>query len=588
MPRVAVQSPGVDMEDLTDIQSPRRPRRSVAPLPGSMVEGRRSSSARTGSALLPDLAEDLEGETRVEEEVFGDENEEVLTKGGPAQLGEEQDAMGREVFGAFGFRTPRKGAQAMRERAAEAMNRTPLSQRCTPQRAQTTPKGKTTPFSTPTKSNSGTPVKGILKTPTSQRKRRVEPDTPASTRKRVKKTLIRIAEEAETREMSEGSSEEEGEGSQEEEEGPAPVLRGPPATPATPARRGRPRAAPRELDTDSMADSYFTAHSSKVLTSDRTLSKLATPRLSATEVSSLVDSASLQYGDAIHELLQDHATNFPKWLSLLHRGFNIVTYGLGSKKSLLHDFHEKFLLERDTVVVNGFFPSLTIKSIVSHIWEEVLEMEGGAASVAEQAAEVVAAMDGEEEHVYLIVHNIDGATLRNERSQDVLAQLAAHPRIHLVCSIDHINAPLIWDQRRLAKLNFVWFDCTTFLPYREEISSTNSMMTRSSGGLQLASLSSVWPSLTPNAKKVFLVIGRHQQAASEGPDYPGLSFMDLYRLARAEFLVASDLALRAQLTEFRDHQLVLSKRSGGDGGEYLTIPLDRATLQAFMESVEEA
>ena len=39
-------------------------------------------------------------------------------------------------------------------------------------------------------------------------------------------------------------------------------------------------------------------------------------------------------------------------------------------------------------------------------------MEGGAASVAEQAAEVVAAMDEEEEHVYLIVHNIDGATLR--------------------------------------------------------------------------------------------------------------------------------------------------------------------------------
>jgi len=102
-----------------------------------------------------------------------------------------------------------------------------------------------------------------------------------------------------------------------------------------------------------------------------------------------------------------------------------------------------------------------------------------------------------------------------------------------VCSIDHINAPLIWDQRRLAKLNFVWFDCTTFLPYREEISSTDSMMTRLS--LQLASHASVWPSLTTNAKKVFLVIARHQQA-SGGGDYQGVSFMELYRLARAEFL----------------------------------------------------
>ena len=54
------------------------------------------------------------------------------------------------------------------------------------------------------------------------------PDTPASTRKRVKKTLIRIAEEVDTHEYSRGSDteEEEDEGS-EDEEGP-PVLRGPP------------------------------------------------------------------------------------------------------------------------------------------------------------------------------------------------------------------------------------------------------------------------------------------------------------------------------------------------------------------------
>ena len=94
---------------------------------------------------------------------------------------------------------------------------------------------------------------------------------------------------------------------------------------------------------------------------------------------------------------------------------------------------------------------------------------------------------------------------------------------------------------------------------------------------------------------------------------------------RADFLVASDLALRAQLTEFRDHHLVsflsqivqtnfylelspkvLSKRGSVDGGEYLTIPLDRfaninhtvlffisfpffrPTLQAFLENIEES
>ena len=47
----------------------------------------------------------------------------------------------------------------------------------------------------------------------------IEPETPASTRKKVKKTLIRIAEEAETRVFSGSESEEEVEDSEEEDGG---------------------------------------------------------------------------------------------------------------------------------------------------------------------------------------------------------------------------------------------------------------------------------------------------------------------------------------------------------------------------------
>jgi origin recognition complex subunit 2 len=57
-------------------------------------------------------------------------------------------------------------------------------------------------------------------------------------------------------------------------------------------------------------------------------------------------------------------------------------------------------------------------------------------------------------------------------------------------------------------------------------------MTRQSGGLQLASLASVWASLTPNAKKVFLTVVRFQLEHSEAADYAGISFMELYRLCR--------------------------------------------------------
>jgi hypothetical protein len=42
----------------------------------------------------------------------------------------------------------------------------------------------------------------------------------------------------------------------------------------------------------------------------------------------------------------------------------------------------------------------------------------------------------------LVVHNIDGPALRSSAAQAALATLAAHPRVALVASVDHLNASL--------------------------------------------------------------------------------------------------------------------------------------------------
>lgn len=65
-----------------------------------------------------------------------------------------------------------------------------------------------------------------------------------------------------------------------------------------------------------------------------------------------------------------------------------------------------------------------------------------------------------------------------------------------------------------------------------------------------------------------------------------MPFKDLYWSCREAFLVSSDLALRAQLTEFLDHKLVKSKRSV-DGSEQLTIPIDSQLLQQFLDEQEK-
>lgn len=47
-----------------------------------------------------------------------------------------------------------------------------------------------------------------------------------------------------------------------------------------------------------------------------------------------------------------------------------------------------------------------------------------------------------DESIYLLIHNIDGAMLRSNKVQDTLSRLANIPNIHLLASVDHINAPL--------------------------------------------------------------------------------------------------------------------------------------------------
>jgi len=48
---------------------------------------------------------------------------------------------------------------------------------------------------------------------------------------------------------------------------------------------------------------------------------------------------------------------------LFSLGFNIVLYGLGSKHDLLEKFRTSMLQDCVHLVVNGYFPSITVKSV---------------------------------------------------------------------------------------------------------------------------------------------------------------------------------------------------------------------------------
>uniref|UniRef100_A0A8C9L8F0 Origin recognition complex subunit 2 n=1 Tax=Pavo cristatus TaxID=9049 RepID=A0A8C9L8F0_PAVCR len=339
---------------------------------------------------------------------------------------------------------------------------------------------------------------------------------------------------------------------------------------------------------NNLVEEYFEAHSSsKVLTSDRTLQKLRRKRLSQQTLHDLLQKSPLAYAAEIKELNQQYESLFSKWMLQLHLGFNIVLYGLGSKHDLLEKFRTSMLQDSVHLVVNGYFPSITVKSVLNSITEEVLDHIGTFRSPLDQLEFIVKRFkDDSSLELYVLIHNLDSQMLRGERSQQILAQLSSLPSIYLIASIDHINAPLMWDQAKQSLYNWLWYETTTFSPYVEETSYENSLLVQQSGSLALSSLTHVLRSLTPNARGIFRLLAQYQLENKDNASYPGLSFQDFYQQCREAFLVNSDLTLRAQLTEFRDHKLIRTKR-GADGVEYLLIPVDDSTLTGFLEKEDE-
>ncbi|XP_073502604.1 origin recognition complex subunit 2 [Phyllobates terribilis] len=343
----------------------------------------------------------------------------------------------------------------------------------------------------------------------------------------------------------------------------------------TPSKRGKKKS--------NLVEEYFEAHSSsKVLTSDRTLQKLQTPKLDQETLQKLLDQSPTAFADDLRNLTEKHEAFFYKWMLQLHLGFNIVLFGLGSKRKLLEKFRSALLQDSLHIVINGFFPSITIKSILNSITEEALGYPGTFCSPLDQMNFIAEKFKEEPSlELYLLIHNLDSHMLRGDKCQQVLGQLASISNIHLLASIDHINAPLMWDQSKQSLYNWLWYETTTYSPYIEETSYENSLLVKRSGALALSSLTHVLRSLTPNARGIFRLLAEYQMANKDNPSYTGLSFQDFYQQCREAFLVNSDLTLRAQLTEFRDHKLIRTKK-GPDGVEYLLIPLDFGTLTDFL------
>ncbi|KAJ5534195.1 hypothetical protein N7527_000449 [Penicillium freii] len=357
---------------------------------------------------------------------------------------------------------------------------------------------------------------------------------------------------------------------------------------------------------------FFQNRAGPVKTSNATLNKV--PLLTHEEYFEKLG----QYEDPCKEekeyLQFLHHRSFPQWAFEFDEGFNLCLFGYGSKRKLMDEFaewiynhHLSVTTTPIIVMVNGYTPGISIRSIFATIVTAVMG-DDAPSKLGAQPTEVLellqSALKSHEEPVTVLINSIDAPPLRRAANQALLARLAATPRIRLLVTADTPNFPVMWDISLRDQLNFVFHDCTTFLPFSAEadvVEEVNTLLGRKGrriGGKD--GVGFVLKSLPENARNLYrllltelitLLDDDHQsdgegeaEGGGKAGDETGIEFRLLYQKATEEFVASSEMMFRTLLKEFHDHQMITS-RMDASGMEILGVPLSRDEMEGVLEDL---
>ncbi|CAJ2507539.1 Uu.00g087250.m01.CDS01 [Anthostomella pinea] len=434
-----------------------------------------------------------------------------------------------------------------------------------------------------------------------------------------------IYESSEEEEAEDGDDEEQQQHQEEGEEGPLNEA----ATPSKKPRGGRTKTTnkkttrrkksptpPRDLPPH---EQYFAQNrpGTSQKTSNNTLASLQLQLLTHDEYFAVLRDWADPHADDVAFLQAIHGESFPQWAFELAQGFGICLYGYGSKRALLHrfarhiyDLHTAAAAAADhcdgygnggnggntmkVVIVNGYVRTASLREILGTVASAVDPgyklPAGGPSAVLDSVKNL---LSSHEVMITVVLNSIDAAPLRKPGIQPILAQLAAHPQIQLICSADTPDFTLLWDSSLRSSFNFLFHDCTTFAPYEAELDVVDDVhellgrKARRVGGKE--GVTYVLRSLPENAKNLFrLLVGEvlvlmDDDGGSSGEN-PGVEYRAMYQKAEQEFICSSEMAFRTLLKEFHDHQMITSRRDVM-GTELLSVPFRKEELEAILEDL---
>ncbi|KAK3196005.1 Origin recognition complex subunit 2 [Lecanicillium sp. MT-2017a] len=378
---------------------------------------------------------------------------------------------------------------------------------------------------------------------------------------------------------------------------------------ATPTKTRKPRkrakspTPPRDLPPHEMY--FFHNKPGRPKTSDNTLAGLRL--LTHDEYFEVLKTQSDPHAEDVRFLEALHAESFPQWSFELSQGFSLCLYGFGSKRGLLRQFATHIHTqqsESDTsriVMINGYAPTANIREILTCVNNAIDSSRklpaGTPAAMAQNLTQHLSSMSSPPS-LTLVVNSIDALPLRKTASnaQGILAHLASHPRVSLVCSADSADFPLLWDIGVRSAFNFAFHDCTTFAPFLVELDAVDEvheLLGRKAHRVNgREGVAFVLKSLPENARNLFrLLVGEvliamddDGDGGSEDAAAGGVEYRMVYNKAVEEFVCSSEMAFRTLLKEFHDHQIITSRKDAL-GTELLSVPFRREELEAILEDL---
>src|SRR6202022_3566477 len=259
------------------------------------------------------------------------------------------------------------------------------------------------------------------------------------------------------------------------------------------------------------------------------------------EYSSLLSTIPDHHAAQVKDLHNHHRQQFTQWKFEIDNGYNILLFGYGSKRSIIEAFgREELAPEMSVLVINGYYPSLSLDSILTQILSHIAPESPSTTNKLQLIQKHLS------EPLAILVHSLDSPILRTAKNQQILSTLASNKFITVVASVDHVNAALLFDSLTASRYNFLWHNCTTFVPLRTELSfeattylGGGTSATSSVGGL--AGIKNVLNNLTSNARALYLLLLQHQLPLHPESNDPagqdqGITFPQLRQLCARKIL----------------------------------------------------